>query len=201
MRRAWHYLIALVVGTGIGVGSTALALSGKLPVINRLVSSPVEVGGWKSDFTIGSQAADPYTRAQVARFGLLALAKSEAVYFTATRDQTGARLREECTYRLSLGPMPARWWSVTLYDATSMLPRNNDGALSINAEQARGDETTLATIAPRRPPGGGLWISSRNAGQFDLSLRLYQPEPALLADPETVLDPPRIERISCGGAE
>jgi hypothetical protein len=105
--------------------------------------------------------------------------------------------------------MPAGWWSITLYDKDSMLPGNDDAALSINAEQdmaARiGDEVVgqgvVATIAPRRPDAGGLWISSRNAGRFDLTLRLYMPDAALLADPEGKLDPPRIERLNCEGAE
>lgn len=207
IRRVLAYLAAVVAGCAAGIGS-ALAMAGLLPGTNPLAFGNVDVGGWRSDFAVGTASADPYTRARVARHGLLALAKSEAVYFTLTVDDDGAPLREACTYRLRTRAMPAGWWSITLYDATSQLPGNTDAALSINAGQdaaARiGDEITgqgvTATIAPRRPEGEGLWISSRNAGQFDLTLRLYMPDPALLADPNAALDPPRIERISCEGA-
>jgi hypothetical protein len=207
IRRVIAYLLAVVAGCVIGVGS-ALSMAGLLPGTNPLAFGDVDVGGWRSDFAIGTDSADPYTRARVARHGLLALAKSEAVYFTRTTDTDGAPLREACTYRLRTGAMPAGWWSITLYDGNSMLPANTDNALSINAGDdsvARvGDEIigqgVVATIAPRRPEARGLWISSRNAGQFDLTLRLYIPEAALLDDPASVLDPPLIERIACEGA-
>jgi hypothetical protein len=169
----------------------------------------VDVGGWRSDFAIGSEAADPYTRLRVARHGLLALARTEAVYFTRATDDMGAPLREACRYRLAVGAMPAGWWSITVYNSDSFLPANDDGALSVSADQdvvyMIGDTIEgrgiAATIAPDRPAGGGLWLSSRNAGTFDLTLRLYMPDEALLTDPAAALDPPKVTRLSCKGAE
>jgi hypothetical protein len=198
MRRVAAYLVAVVAGLGLGLGS-ALWLAGLWPARSNMAFGNVDVGGWRSDFAIGSEAADPYTRARVARHGLLALAKSEAVYFTRASDDTGAPLSNRCHYRLSGGAMPAGWWSVTLYDAQSMLPANTDGALSIDAERA-GQGDWAALIAPQRPDDGTLWISSRGAETFDLTLRLYMPSAALLANPSAALKPPRIERISCEGA-
>jgi hypothetical protein len=175
-------------------------MAGLWPSGRSLAFGDVNIGGWRSDFAIGSEAADPYTRARVARHGLLALAKTEAVYFSRADDDQGEPLREACSYRLSGGAMPAAWWSVTLYDATSMLPANTDEALSVDAEQM-GAGAWSAVIAPTRPAGGGAWISSRDAGTFDLTLRLYVPSPALLAQPSAALDPPRIERLSCEGEQ
>jgi hypothetical protein len=197
MRRALAYLTAVVAGCGIGLGS-ALWLAGLWPEGRSLAFGDVDVGGWRSDFAIGSKAADPYTRARVARHGLLALAKSEAVYFTRVADDEGEPLREACTYRLSGGAMPAGWWSVTLYDGASMLPANTDAALSIDASRA-GAGAWEAVIAPTRPADAMLWISSRKAGRFDLTLRLYMPEKTLLDDPAGTLKPPRIERLVCEG--
>jgi hypothetical protein len=197
MRRSLSYSAAVVVGALLGLGS-ALWMAGLWPEGRKLAFGDVDVGGWRSDFAVGSEAADPYTRARVARHGLLALAKTEAVYFTRAFDDAGAPLREACTYRLSGGAMPAGWWSVTLYDAASMLPANTDNALSIDAERA-GAGTWEAIIAPKRPSNGAAWISNRGAGTFDLTLRLYMPEPGLLAEPGQRLDPPRIARLSCEG--
>lgn len=197
MRRWLSYGAAVIAGALLGLGS-ALWMAGLWPEGSKLAFGDVDVGGWRSDFAVGSEAADPYTRARVARHGLLALAQTEAVYFTRALDDAGAPLREACTYRLTGGPMPAGWWSVTLYDAASMLPANTDNALSIDAERA-GAGTWEAIIAPERPDNGAAWISSRGAGTFDLTLRLYMPEPALLAEPERRLDPPRIARLSCEG--
>ena len=198
MQRWLPYLGAVVAGSLLGLGS-ALWMAGLWPARGTLAFGDVDVGGWRSDFAIGSKAADPYTRARVARHGLLALAKTEAVYFTRATDDAGEPLREACTYRLSGGPMPAAWWSVTLYDGQSMLPANTDNALSIDAERA-GAGVWSAVIAPRRPSDGGLWISSRGAGTFDLTLRLYLPDVTLLTDPDTALKPPRVQRLSCEGA-
>jgi hypothetical protein len=198
MRRVLAYGLAVIAGVILGVGS-ALYMAGLWPEGRNMAFGDVDVGGWRSDFAVGSKAADPYTRARVARHGLLALAKSEAVYLTRATDETGERLREACTYRLSGGTMPAEWWSVTLYDGQSMLPANTDGALSVNA-QGFPKGAWQAVIASTRPANGGAWISSKGAGDFDLTLRLYIPEPALLAKPNAALTPPRIERLSCGGA-
>jgi hypothetical protein len=198
IRRLAAYLGTGVLGCGIGLGS-ALGMAGLLPGINPLEFGDVDVSGWRSDFAIGSQAADPYTRARVARHGLLALAKTEAVYFTRTTDDAGEPLSDRCHYRLSGGAMPAGWWSVTLYDATSMLPANTDNAPSIDASRA-GQGDWAALIAPQRPDDGTPWISSRGAEAFDLTLRLYMPSRALLADPDAALTPPRIERMACEGA-
>jgi hypothetical protein len=196
MRRFFAYLAAIVAGTAMGLGS-ALWLSGLLPGTNTLAFGNVDVESWRSDFAIGSEAADPYTRARVARHGLLALAKTEAVYFTRNTDDDGRPLSAACTYRLSGGAMPAGWWSVTLYDQASMLPANADNALSIDAGRA-GDGDWQAIIAAAAPADAQHWISSRNAGAFDLTLRLYIPDPALLSAPDKTLVPPRIERLSCG---
>ena len=196
MRRAALYLAAVVAGIALGLGS-ALWMAGLWPPGRNMAFGDVDVGGWRSDFAIGSKAADPYTRARVARHGLLALAKSEAVYLTRAVDDTGQPLREACTYRLSGAAMPAGWWSMTLYDAASMLPANTDDALSLDAERA-GKGAWSAVIAPQRPAGDEAWISSRGAGRFDLTLRLHLPEARLLADPNAALAPPRIARLACG---
>ena len=50
--------------------------------------------------------------------------------------------------------------------------------------------------AVRRPmTSSATAMSSRGAGRFDLTLRLYMPEAALIAAPQTALDPPRVERV------
>ena len=197
MRRAFTYIAAIAAGCALGLGS-ALWMAGLWPEGRNLAFGDVAIDGWQSDFAIGSQAADPYTRARVARHGLLALARSEAVYFTRSADDTGQPLREACTYRLSGGAMPAGWWSVTLYDSASMLPDNTDNALSIDAGLV-GSTEWEAIIAPRQPAPPTRWISSRSAGNFDLTLRLYAPDTALIAAPGKTLKPPRIRRISFEG--
>jgi len=77
-----------------------------------------------------------------------------------------------------------------------MLPANTDQALSIDAERV-GEGAWEAVIASLRPEGAARWISSRNAGTFDLTLRLYMPDPAVLDAPQRTLSPPKVERVTC----
>lgn len=200
MRFTLGIIAAVLVGLAIG-GASALVLSGIWPRGGALASvSAIDVDGWRSDFAVGSDAADPYTRARIARHGLLALAQSEAVYFTRTTDERGRLLRENCTYRLSGEGQPARWWSITLYDSDSRLPMNEDDALSVDASET-GEGPWAATISRRKPPQAENWISSRNAGTFDLTLRLYVPAQGVLDAPEKNLNPPRISRLDCAGED
>ncbi|MEP1420697.1 MAG: DUF1214 domain-containing protein [Erythrobacter sp.] len=199
IKRVGAYGLALIIGLIAGPAS-ALYMAGLWPGTNPLNFGDIEIDGWRSDFAIGSEAADPYTRARVARHGLLGLAKSEAVYFTRTTDSDGEPLREACDYRITGGPMPADWWSITLYNGESFLPDNTDAALSVDATQVDVDDGPWKAIAsPNRPVDGTAWISSKAAKTFDLTLRLYVPSDALLDAPKDTLTPPRVERMSCEG--
>ncbi|MEO1641744.1 MAG: DUF1214 domain-containing protein [Pseudomonadota bacterium] len=198
MKSVLIWILAGILGAVLG-GVSALVMAGLLPVGPK-IGGMVEVGGWTSDWSIGSQSANPYVRARVARHGLLALRKEEAVYFTKTVDDEGKPLREACVYRVEGGKLPAEWWSITLYDGKSRLPMNGDGALSFDQTAVAPDnQTDWAFTVARDIPEAEQddWVSSRNAGQFDLMLRLYRPSAAFLNAPETMLIPPRISRLSC----
>jgi hypothetical protein len=192
-------VLTCLSGTAAG-GICALWAAGMLGT-GPALSDQLRIGIWSSDWSIGSETANPWTRARVARHGLLALRKEEAVYFTANTDSEGRRLRETCTYEVSAGQMPGLWWSVTLYDAGSYLPRNQDGALSfdLTKAQARGmADSWRFTIAPGPfPEQAG--ISSRGAGAFDLTLRIYKPTEELLASPAKALEAPTIRQLACEG--
>ncbi len=134
-------------------------------------------GGWSHSRAAGSQAAGPYTRAIIAREGLLALSAREAVYFTLEHDEHGRPLSEGCAYELSSPPLDTRWWSLTLYAGDDFLAQNDDHAPSIDASRALTDASGgwLARISPVRGESVN-WVSSRNAGPgYSLTLRVYNP--------------------------
>ncbi|MEM1390717.1 MAG: DUF1214 domain-containing protein [Pseudomonadota bacterium] len=202
MKSILIWVSAGVIGAILGTVS-ALMMAGLLPIGPQL-GGRVEVNGWTSDWSIGSETANPYVRARVARHGLLALRKEEAVYFTRTKDDEGQSLQENCTYAVSGGELPAQWWSITLYDSGSRLPMNEDEALSFDATKAVDDTASLKewsfTVASSRPlESGENWVSSLGGGQFDLMLRLYRPSLSLLSEPEATLRPPSVQRLSCDG--
>ena len=200
MKTILIWLGSLVLGALIG-GMSALWMGGIMPGSPKL-GNALEINGWVSDWSIGSKSANPYVRARVARNGLLGLAKEEAVYFIKREDDDGARLREACIYRVSGGNFPADWWSITLYDNKNRLPMNSDEKLSLDQTQTDlafdiGDQWWFNVAAKAPDDHTALWVSSRGAEEFDLTLRLYRPSDSLLATPENVLVPPSVERLSC----
>ena len=196
MGRSIGKIIFVLVAVLAGI-LAALWSAGMLGGGRGLAFSDVSVKGWESDWAIGSSAAGMITRARVARHGLLALSKEEAIYFTRNTDAAGQPLGEACDYRLTGGDQPSQWWSLTLYDSDSLLPLNDDEALSLDRTKTGGADAWLATISARKPAHDGFWISSRNGGNFDLTLRLYRPVSAVLSDPATHLNTPSIQRMAC----
>ena len=165
-----------------------------------LVFGPLEMGGirvgaWQTNEHIGASEAGPVVRALVARRGLLALNRSETVYFTAWQDDDGEPLRETCSYRISGEDMPTRWWSLTLYAEDDFLPINGDEAHAVTRTDLGADAWSVIAgpaLIPDVP-----WLSNRNAGHFSITLRLYHPEDVVRDAPQT-LNLPSITRLSCG---
>lgn len=196
----WGITIVLAVLTGAG---SALWLGGWTPLDPPGLFRSIEIDGWTSDPAIGSETADPYTRAYVARRGLLGLRREEATYYIRAVDEEGEPLREDCAYVIEGETPDARWWSVTLYAGDYYLAQNDDDAHSIDASRAlvTGDGSWRATIQAENPDDGSQWISSRNAGNFDLLLRLYNASEAVLDTPETALTVPAIIPLGCRGED
>ena len=199
------FLFLLLSGClGLSAGGASALWMGGLTRSGPQLGDAVRINGWTSDWSIGAEAANPYVRARVARFGLLALRREEAVYFTTARDKDGKRLSDRCIYQVTGGTMPSDWWSITLYDRDSRLPMNEDGALSFDATDAARTGTGGAwSFRVSRDQNGHpdeLWVSSRNAGRFDLTLRLYLPSDALLEPPQATLQPPVVDELYCDEA-
>jgi len=204
LRLAVLILAAAVLGLVGGLGS-ALTLSGLVSDRIRL-GEIVEIDGWRSNWSIGTEAVDPYTKAWIARFGLFALRREEAVYFYTTLDAAGQPLDEECVYALDVDEQPGSWWSVTVYDGEGYLPKNADGRLSFDATKAEELQSRRVVLSAEMPEAGaetgednGYWISTRNAGAFDVTLRVYQPTPVAIENPAQAFVLPPIERLSCAG--
>ncbi|MBA4161189.1 MAG: hypothetical protein C0515_03705 [Novosphingobium sp.] len=155
--------------------------------------------GWYGSPVTGSKDADPWLRARVAISGLLALNRNQAIYFTRKTDDAGEPLSENCRYSVTGGPLPGKWWSVTVYAADNYLPLNQDNALSFDATEvisdARGQWS--ATLSPTRPENGA-WASTSKAGTFDITLRIYQPEQRAQDDFASITMP-KVSKIDCGG--
>ena len=204
---------------GAAALSIALGLfSAYQSVRSGFAGGEVSNGPWRASFVTGSPEADLYTRARVAVGGLLALAPSETVYFTADRDGESRPLDARCDYRVTGEELPARWWSVTLYAADQFLTENPAGRYSFSqttlARPPGGPWSLIVSSEPQpgaasgarsegaaraEPPEPVNWLPSGKpgaTGPFSLTLRLYNPRPAVYQEPAAIALP-SIQREAC----
>lgn len=194
MRPALRYALVLVLGAGLGAGVAVAQLR------QGLADAGVANGPWRTAEGLGTADATLTTRALVALRGLLALPDREAIYYTASEDSAGQPLDGRCSYAVSGGTMPTRWWSITVYDSAGYLIPNPAGRHSIGSAalppEAQGDwQVLIADAAPSGSEAAAV-VPIGRPGPFELTLRAYHPRPALLANRATV-PLPRIERLEC----
>ncbi len=157
----------------------------------------VSNGPWVTSLKLGSAEGDMYLRAIVARQGLLALNKTEAIYYIAEDDSEGERLRSGCDYRVEGDDLPARWWSLTLYGQDTFLVPNQPGIYSYNMKNLKREEGGAYRVFISRTMKNGNWLPSGDKDQkLSLGLRCYNPQPVLYERPATVRLP-RIIKEGC----
>jgi len=186
------FLKRFLIGTAMVLIAAVLGLGSAWWVVRRGGLDTIRNGAWTTNLSVGSTAADPLTRAQVALFGLFALNRSETVYFDATRDDTGEALRSTCIYKVSGMSLPARWWSITAYAPDQFLIPNRAGRYSFNMKSVEPDESGSFSFTAAGGEQPGRWLPT-GKNRFLLSLRLYNPAPEVVAHPERIALP-RIER-------
>jgi hypothetical protein len=162
-----------------------------------LFGQPLRVGAWSTSLVSGSTQADLYTRAKVARVGLLALSREETLYFLADHDDRGQALRSRCRYRVAGVPPQARWWSLTAYADDYFLFADDAHRYSLAGAAARLDAAgrfELVTGGAAAPADGVSWLPTPGDRGLVLVLRLYNPGAELAADPAR-LTPPSITAV------
>lgn len=190
LRRVLAWVAAVIAGIVLGAVSVWATLTIGANGFGE------HYGHWTHNRAAGSTAAGPYTRAIIAKEGLLALSAREALYFSLAEDQDGRPLEEDCVYEISGREPAARWWSVTLYADDGFLAQNSDHAHSIDASHLTPGPGGVwrARIAPVRGDAA-YWLSSRAARHdFSLTLRVYNPQRDFRASAETL---PVLTRLSC----
>jgi hypothetical protein len=189
VRTALKILAVLVVGAALGLFATWLT------VVRGAMPGGVSDGPWTTNLLTGSSGGSMYVRAAVALHGLLALNRSETIYYGAQTDSDGASLDGACTYLVTGRDPPARWWSVTVYGADDFLIANSAKRYSVSKTSVMRDASGgfTATIAPQAK---GVNALPTNGEKFNLTLRLYNPAAAVAADPAHIALP-TIKKVSC----
>ena len=187
----------ILVGGALYLGALAVGIGSAFWVLKKAawLNPSVQVGAWKSNLQAGSVDADMYTRATVAVNALLALGRSETMYFVATQDDTGHALRSQCNYRISGAPPKARWWSITAYADDMFLFDAPNGHYSLNGDIAKlNSEGVFSFTTGPQEQSGSYWLPTPGKRGMLLTLRLYNPDTALQAAPQSLV-PPKIQLV------
>lgn len=187
----------VAVATLLYLGAVAMGLGSAWWVLKKApwLNQSLQVGAWKTNLRAGSADADLYIRASIAVNALLALDRSETMYFVAGTDDDGRALRSSCTYRVSGTPPKARWWSITAYADDMFLFDAPNQHYSLNGSTAKLDDQGrfVFVLGPSAPTDRTYWVPTVGRGGAVLTLRLYNPNPELQANPASLV-PVRIER-------
>ena len=175
-------LVLLAIAAGLGSAWWAIKHA------PASAQTTIQAGVWKGNTLTGSRGADDINRARVAISGLLALDRSETIYFAAHTDSQLRPLRSRCTYKISGTAPAARWWSITAYADDHFLFDAVNRKFSFSGDGAFSFSTGPHDIA------GMQWLPTPGDRGLELILRLYQPDAALQAAPAS-LRPPVIEQI------
>ncbi|TGT69065.1 DUF1214 domain-containing protein [bacterium M00.F.Ca.ET.159.01.1.1] len=168
LKNAILTLLSLAMAIGLGGYSVWYALNAQDGV------GAIRIGRWTAFPEMGTLAADPYSKARVAREGVLALGQAEGLAFVAERDDAGEPLKRECTYSIEGGYPAARFW--TLYAADQSLGVIDTGKTRRSALQSyevlrQPDNSVVITVGNRPAPGN--WLLTGGSGKMYFVLTFY----------------------------
>jgi hypothetical protein len=157
-------------------------------------------GPWQTWVHAGSLNADPYTRAHIARSGLLPITSASGLTYFASTDSDGRTLHSDCEYEIVARPLAAVWWTIAAFDDDGKLIPNQASrhAFSSQSLTILPDRTQRITVAPEARPGH--WLPSGDVGSLTLVMRIIRPlaveggEVTARVDSNSL---PGIRRIAC----
>ena len=158
---------ALLVGGLLGLGTSAWLLE------HRIDIAAVRAGPWVIWPKAGTVDIDPYARAIYAQSGQIAMTSAEGVLLTAEMDDSGVPLSGNCSYQVTGGLPPARFWSLGATTPAGLAVENPAGRNAFtSAEVLRRDDGNFAIeVAPSVRPGNWLPVPAKD--RFVLALHLY----------------------------
>jgi hypothetical protein len=184
-------LFALAVATFVGLGMTYFALS------RGAAFGALTIESWTAWPKSGTNDADPYARASIARTGRLPVALGDGVSFTLRADDTGKALDGRCNVAISGITPAARYWTLTLYNADGALIANTVNRYGFTSEEVvrRADCNFEIVVAPRANPGN--WLPTGGVERYQLLLRLYDTAVGVSTKAGREVPMPQVSTRSC----
>ncbi len=183
-----RFIACCIAALVIGIGSALWAID------RGEESRSIKNGPWRTNLEVGTSDLDAYSKSAIALHALLALNRTEAIYYVAETDNDGAKLNAACQYRISGSHMDTRWWTITAYGSDHFLMKTDQERYSVSMLDVGDDEFTFAVGL--NPPDKGAWLPTNGKDNFSLFLRLYSPSEEFLEASDTVVLP-SIVREEC----
>ena len=182
-------------GLGDAIAHAQGILGRKLYVTGQMID------GWMWVTGIGNYDSDYVVRALVSQHGIWANVPEESIYVMARLDADGALLHGANRYEIRFPPGQTppvdAFWSISYYDEHGRLVAHPSGRTAVNslysALVADADGSLVIEIAtePSSPQRASNWLPSHD-GAFNLNLRCYNPQAAMLSQDYRV---PAVRRV------
>jgi hypothetical protein len=182
---------ALAVAALVGLGATYFALT------RGAAFGALRIGAWTAWPKTGTQDADPYARATIARTGQLPMALGDGVSFSAQTDDKGRLLDGRCDVQVAGVTPAARFWTLTLYNVEGHLVANSIDRYDFGSEEIlrHADGSFAITVGPRASPGN--WLPTGGVERYVLVLRFYDTPIGVATRASRELPMPTVTTGSC----
>lgn len=186
----FRLLLCIGIAVSVGFGLSYYALT------DGRVLGAARVGPWAAWPQIGQPVPDPYSRAYLARSGLLQLGSAEGIQFVAITDTSGEPLNAACDYRLTGNTPGAAFWTLVATDIAGVNIAASPDLPALHSDRiARASDGSVhIRVGTRLAPGN--WLEIAGSGPFQLQLTLYDPV-VFSGGSNTVEEMPVIERVGC----
>jgi hypothetical protein len=191
VRLLFGTLFGLIVAAVVGLGATYLALS------RGAAFGALTIGSWTAHPKTGTQEADPYARASIARTGRLPTALGDGLMFLAKSDDDRKPLDGRCLVTVSGVTPAARFWTLTLYNPAGELVANSISRYDFTSQEIvrRADGSFEVVMAPRAQPGN--WLPTGGVERYVLALRFYDTAVGVATKEGREIPMPAIKTGSC----
>jgi hypothetical protein len=191
VRLLFGTLFALVVAAVVGLGATYFAIS------RGAAFGALRIGAWTAFPKTGTQDADPYARAEIARTGRLPVALGDGLMFVARADETGKRLDGRCEVTVAGVTPSARFWTLALYNSEGELVPNSINRYAFTSQEIvrHGDGSFEIVVAPRANPGN--WLPTGGIDRYTLALRFYDTAVGVATKEGREIPMPAVKTRSC----
>jgi hypothetical protein len=191
IQRALLFLITMSIAIAGGTASVWYVLQSQHGI------GALTVGGWTAYPDIGTPDADPYSKARVARDGLLTLGRAEGLVFIADTDSSGAPLLQGCDYRIEGSTPSARFWTLFAADRSLVALAGLGGRPpAVQSHQIIRQPDNSFDIAFGPSPAPGNWVPLRGEGPMTFLLTLYD-TPVALTSGVGEIELPQVLRVRC----